>query len=78
MNNAKLHSSYSKLTASISGGWRMGLRQDEQGNMVHINDTNVIAVIRQLRPISVVFTFRHFNQCGKISSSAIQHDEYPP
>ncbi len=34
VNNAKLHSSYTKLTASIS--WRMGLRQDEQGAYFYV------------------------------------------
>ena len=54
VNNAKLQLSYTKLTSPISG--RVGLRQIDQGNMVHINDTNGVAIITQLQPISVVFT----------------------
>ena len=54
VNNAKLQLSYTKLTSPISG--RVGLRQIDQGNMVHIIDTNGVAVITQLQPISVVFT----------------------
>ena len=54
VNNAKLQLSYTKLTAPISG--RVGLRQIDQGNIVHINDTNGVAIITQLQPISVVFT----------------------
>lgn len=54
VNNAKLQLSYTKLTAPISG--RVGLRQIDQGNMVHSNDINGVAVITQLQPISVVFT----------------------
>ena len=34
----------------------MGLRQIDQGNMIHINDTNGVAIITQLQPISVAFT----------------------
>ena len=54
VNNAKLQLSYSKLTAPISG--RVGLRQIDQGNIVHANDTNGLVVITQLQPINVVFT----------------------
>ena len=54
VNNAKLQLSYTKLTAPISG--RVGLRQIDQGNIIHINDTNGVAIITQLQPISVVFT----------------------
>jgi multidrug efflux system membrane fusion protein len=54
VNNAKLQLSYARLTAPISG--RAGLRQIDQGNIVHANDTNGLVVITQLQPISVVFT----------------------
>ena len=54
VNNAKLQLSYSRLTAPITG--RVGLRQIDQGNIVHANDTNGLVVITQLQPISVVFT----------------------
>ncbi len=54
VNNAKLQLSYARLTAPISG--RVGLRQIDQGNIVHANDTNGLVVITQLQPISVVFT----------------------
>jgi multidrug efflux system membrane fusion protein len=54
VNNAKLQLSYAHLTAPISG--RAGLRQIDQGNIVHANDTNGLVVITQLQPISVVFT----------------------
>ncbi len=43
-----------RLTAPISG--RVGLRQIDQGNIVHASDTNGLVVITQLQPISVVFT----------------------
>jgi membrane fusion protein, multidrug efflux system len=54
VNNAKLQLSYAKLTAPISG--RVGLRQIDQGNIIHANDANGLVVITQLQPINVVFT----------------------
>jgi len=54
VNNAKLQLNYAHLTAPISG--RVGLRQIDQGNIVHANDTNGLVVITQLQPINVVFT----------------------
>lgn len=54
VNNAKLQLGYARLTAPISG--RVGLRQIDQGNIVHANDANGLVVITQLQPISVVFT----------------------
>jgi len=54
VDSAKLQLGYAKLTAPISG--RAGLRQIDQGNIVHANDANGLVVITQLQPISVVFT----------------------
>ncbi|TRX01615.1 MdtA/MuxA family multidrug efflux RND transporter periplasmic adaptor subunit [Candidatus Methylobacter oryzae] len=54
VNNAKLQLNYARLTAPISG--RVGLRQIDQGNIVHANDTNGLVVITQMQPITVVFT----------------------
>jgi len=54
VNNAKLQLSYAHLTAPISG--RVGLRQIDQGNIVHANDANGLVVITQLQPINVVFS----------------------
>jgi len=59
VNNAKLQLSYARLTAPISG--RVGLRQIDQGNIVHANDTNGLVVITQLQPVSVVFTLPEDN-----------------
>jgi multidrug efflux system membrane fusion protein len=59
VNNAKLQLSYAHLTAPISG--RVGLRQIDQGNIVHANDTNGLVVITQLQPINVVFTLPEDN-----------------
>ncbi|HLH04758.1 MAG TPA: MdtA/MuxA family multidrug efflux RND transporter periplasmic adaptor subunit [Bryobacteraceae bacterium] len=54
IDTAKLNLTYTKITAPLSG--RIGLRQVDSGNMVHSADTNGIAVITQLQPISVLFS----------------------
>jgi len=51
--NAKLQLDYASVTAPIGG--RIGLRQVDPGNQIHASDTNGIAVIAQLRPMTVVF-----------------------
>ena len=52
--NAKLQVSYTRITSPITG--RLGLRLVDQGNIVHINDTNGLVVITQIQPISVIFS----------------------
>jgi len=54
VDNAKLQLSYTNITAPISG--RLGLRQVDAGNIVHGSDSNGIAVITQVDPITVTFT----------------------
>ncbi len=54
IENAKVQLGYTTITAPLDG--RIGLRQVDQGNIVHANDANGLLVITQLRPISVVFT----------------------
>jgi len=54
INNAKLNLTYTKITAPLSG--RIGLRQVDAGNMIHASDTNGLATIAQLQPISVLFS----------------------
>jgi multidrug efflux system membrane fusion protein len=53
IDSAKLQLDYSRITAPISG--RLGLRQVDEGNIVHASDTNGLLVITQLQPISVIF-----------------------
>jgi multidrug efflux system membrane fusion protein len=54
IDNAKLQLTYSRITAPISG--RIGLRLVDEGNMVQANDSNGLAVITQLQPITVLFS----------------------
>ena len=54
VDTAKLQIIYSHITAPISG--RVGLRLVDPGNIVHATDTNPLAVITQLQPITVVFS----------------------
>ncbi|HEX7811759.1 MAG TPA: MdtA/MuxA family multidrug efflux RND transporter periplasmic adaptor subunit [Burkholderiales bacterium] len=59
IDNAKLQLVYSRITAPISG--RIGLRQVDPGNIVRSSDTNGLAVITQLQPVSVIFTLPEDN-----------------
>ena len=53
-DNARLQLIYARITAPISG--RVGLRLVDPGNIVHASDTNPLAVITQLQPITVLFS----------------------
>ena len=53
VENAKLQLVYAHITAPVAG--RIGLRQVDSGNIIHATDTNGLAVITQLQPISVIF-----------------------
>ncbi len=57
--NAKLQLSYARITAPITG--RLGLRQVDQGNIVHAADATGLAVITQIQPIAAVFTLPEDN-----------------
>ncbi len=54
IDNAKLQQDYARITAPIDGV--TGLRQVDQGNLVHAADPGGIVVITQVDPIAVVFT----------------------
>jgi membrane fusion protein, multidrug efflux system len=54
IESAKVLLAYTTILSPIDG--RTGIRQVDQGNIVHANDNNGLVVITQLRPISVVFT----------------------
>jgi multidrug efflux system membrane fusion protein len=54
VDNANLQLVYAHITAPISG--RVGLRLVDPGNIVHATDTNPLAIITQLQPITVIFS----------------------
>ncbi len=54
LSSAQVQLAYTTITSPIDG--RTGLRQVDQGNIVHANDTTGLVVVTQLKPISVVFT----------------------
>jgi multidrug efflux system membrane fusion protein len=59
IDNARLQLTYSRVTAPVGG--RIGLRQVDPGNIVRAGDTNGLAVITQVAPISVIFTIPQDN-----------------
>ena len=59
LDNARLQLIYSRVTAPIPG--RLGLRQVDQGNIVHASDAGGIVVITQMQPITVVYTIPQDN-----------------
>ncbi len=54
IESAKVQLAYATIVSPIDG--RTGIRQVDQGNIVHAGDAGGIVVITQLKPISVVFT----------------------
>jgi multidrug efflux system membrane fusion protein len=54
IDNAQATLSYTKIIAPLSG--RAGLRQVDQGNIIHASDTTGLVVITQLQPITVWFS----------------------
>lgn len=53
VESAKVNLIYCRITSPVSG--RIGLRQIDPGNIVHAGDTNGLAVVTQLQPMSVIF-----------------------
>jgi len=54
LSNAVVQLLYAHIAAPISG--RVGLRPVDPGNIVHATDTNPLAIITQLQPITVLFS----------------------
>src|SRR3954470_4641893 len=54
IDNAKATLSYTKIVAPLSG--RAGLRQVDQGNIIHAADATGLVIITQLQPIAVQFS----------------------
>jgi multidrug efflux system membrane fusion protein len=54
IDNAQAMLSYTKIIAPLSG--RAGLRQVDQGNIIHAADATGLVIITQLQPIAVLFS----------------------
>jgi multidrug efflux system membrane fusion protein len=54
IDSARTNLSYTTITVPVSG--RTGIRQVDQGNIVHSTDTTPLTVVTTLQPIDVVFT----------------------
>ncbi|QND61595.1 efflux RND transporter periplasmic adaptor subunit (plasmid) [Mesorhizobium huakuii] len=54
VDTAKLNLDYATITAPISG--RVGLKQANEGTLVHANDATGIVTITQMQPIAVQFS----------------------
>src|SRR5262249_54524559 len=59
IDNARAVLSYTAIVAPIAG--RTGIRQVDEGNIVHASDSTGIVVITQLQPISVFFNLPQQN-----------------
>jgi multidrug efflux system membrane fusion protein len=54
IDNARAMLGYTKIIAPISG--RAGLRQVDQGNIIHASDATGLVILTQLQPIAVQFS----------------------
>ncbi len=54
IDNAQATLGYTKIIAPLSG--RAGLRQVDQGNIIHASDVTGLVIITQLQPIAVQFS----------------------
>jgi multidrug efflux system membrane fusion protein len=79
IDNAKAILDYTQIVAPLSG--RTGIRQVDQGNIVHASDASGIVVITQLQPISVLFTLPQ-QQLGEVNrafaAGALPVDAFGP
>jgi membrane fusion protein, multidrug efflux system len=54
IESARINLSYTRLTAPIDG--ITGIRQIDEGNIIHPTDANGLVYLTQIRPISLIFT----------------------
>ena len=71
IDSATVQLDYTTIVSPIDG--RTGIRQMDQGNIVHATDINGLVVITQLRPISLVFTLPE-QTLGQIHKQASPRD----
>jgi multidrug efflux system membrane fusion protein len=82
IENARVQLAYTRITSPLAG--RTGIRQVDQGNIVHANDSNGLVVITELKPISVVFTLpeqnlsqiqQHLKSGESLTTLAVDRDD---
>src|SRR5712691_1387571 len=66
IDNARAYVNYCTIVAPISA--RVGIRLVDQGNLVHASDPTGIAMLTQIRPISVLFTLPQ-QQLGQVNKA---------
>lgn len=54
VDNARLQLSFCRIASPVAG--RLGLRQVDPGNQIHASDTNGLASVAQLQPMTVLFS----------------------
>jgi len=68
VESARVQLDYTTIRSPIDG--LVGIRQIDQGNIVHAADANGIVVITQMRPISVLFTLPQDNLLAVLKGMA--------
>ena len=85
IENGRVQLAYTTITSPLAG--RSGIRQVDQGNIVHASDSNGLVVITQLKPISVVFTMpeqnlgqvqQHLKSGESLFTLAVDRDDRTP
>jgi multidrug efflux system membrane fusion protein len=66
IDNASANLGYTKIRAPLAG--RTGIRQVDEGNIIHATDTTGIVILTQLRPISVFFSLPQ-QQLGRVNAA---------
>jgi membrane fusion protein, multidrug efflux system len=66
IDNVAAMLSYTKVRAPLAG--RTGIRQVDEGNIIHATDTTGIVILTQLRPISVFFSLPQ-QQLGRVNAA---------
>jgi multidrug efflux system membrane fusion protein len=54
INSAQVQLGYATIAAPIDG--RVGLRQLDPGNIIHVNDTNPLTILTLIRPSAITYT----------------------
>lgn len=69
IDSARTTLSYTNITSPLSG--RLGLRNVDEGNLIHASDTTGIVTVSQIQPIAVIFNVPQ-QQLPRINLAAAQ------